>query len=129
MKDKKCIRVLADENQINQCKRDVAGVEDKILQMADLLSLAGNAVRLKLLFLLHKEGQMCPCDLSDVLGMTVPAISQHLRKLKDGGVIKNKKVGQTIFYSIIEKNIQDIVPLIAGLASLKERDSTKIINK
>ena len=115
MKDRNCIRVLADENQINQCKEDVAGVEVRLKQMAAALSLAGNAVRLKILFLLHKEEQMCPCDLSDVLEMTVPAISQHLRKLKDGGLVKDNKVGQTIFYSLVEENVQLILPLLKEL--------------
>jgi DNA-binding transcriptional ArsR family regulator len=115
MKERSCIRVLADENQINQCKQDLAGIEGQIQQMADMLSLAGNAVRLKILLLLHQEGQMCPCDLSDVLEMTVPAISQHLRKLKDGGIIKNKKAGQTIFYSIVEERVQLILPLLKEL--------------
>jgi DNA-binding transcriptional ArsR family regulator len=121
MKERKCIRVLADENQINQCKQDVAGVEAPLKQMAARLSLAGNAVRLKILFLLHQEAQMCPCDLSDVLEMTVPAISQHLRKLKDGGLVKDKKVGQTIFYSLMAENVQLILPLLEELTITSEK--------
>ena len=39
-------------------------------------------------------------DLSDILGMNISAISQHLRKLKDGKIIISKKTGQTIFYSM-----------------------------
>lgn len=122
----KCIRILADENQINQCKKDIAGIQGEVRQMAGLLSLAGNEVRLKILFLLYKEEEMCPCDISDVLDMKVPAISQHLRKLKDGGIIKDKKVGQTIFYSIVEEKAKAILPLIAELASLAKRDKVKI---
>jgi len=70
--------------------------------IASVLNLAGNEVRLKIIFLLDQEREMCPCDLSDVLDMSVPAISQHLRKMKDGGIVKDRKVGQTIFYSIVE---------------------------
>lgn len=118
MKNRNCIRVLADENQIAQCKENIAGVEERLQRMAGALSLAGNAVRLKILFLLHKEEQMCPCDLSDVLEMTFPAISQHLRKLKDGGLVKDKKVGQAIFYSLVEKNVALILPLLKELAGV-----------
>lgn len=100
MNSTKCIRVLADENQIKQCKSDIAELEGKVQHLANLLSLTGNEVRLKILFLLQQEEQMCPCDLSDVLDMTVPAISQHLRKMKDKDLVKSKKVGQTVFYSI-----------------------------
>lgn len=102
MDSTKCIRVLADESQIKQCKADIAAIEGPVQQLAGLLSLAGNEVRLKILFLLQQEEQMCPCDLSDVLEMTVPAISQHLRKMKDKDLVKSKKVGQTVFYTINE---------------------------
>lgn len=121
MKDRNCIRVLADENQIAQSKENIAEVEGRLQQMAGALSLAGNAVRLKILFLLHKEEQMCPCDLSDVLEMTVPAISQHLRKLKDGGLVNAKKVGQTIFYTLVEKNVALILPLLKELAGISNK--------
>ncbi|WP_455566833.1 ArsR/SmtB family transcription factor [Rufibacter sediminis] len=75
-------------------------VNETIQVLANALSLAGNEVRLKILFLLYEEQNLCVCDLSDVLGMNVSAISQHLRKLKDGNIIKSKKTGQTIFYSL-----------------------------
>ena len=97
-----CIRVLADENQIKQCKSDIAAIDEGVQHLSALLSLAGNEVRLKILFLLQQEKQMCPCDLSDVLEMTVPAISQHLRKMKDKNLVQSRKVGQTVFYSINE---------------------------
>lgn len=95
-----CIRVLADPNQIKECKEKIDHVDESIESLASSLSLAGNGVRLKILFLLQEEGQLCVCDLSDILGMNISAISQHLRKLKDGGIITFKKTGQTIFYSM-----------------------------
>lgn len=100
MKQNTCIRVLADVNQINECREKVRNVESSISQLSNSLALAGNEVRLKILFLLQEEGQLCPCDLSDILGMNISAISQHLRKLKDGKIISSKKTGQTIFYSM-----------------------------
>ena len=75
---------------------------------------------LKILYLLHKEGEMCPCDLSDILEISVGGISQHLRKLKDGGIIKDKKVGQTVFYSIVEDNAHIIQPVLESLLTKKE---------
>lgn len=111
MESTKCIRVLADENQIKQCKADVAAIDERVQHLTSLLSLAGNEVRLKILFLLQQEEQMCPCDLSDVLDMTVPAISQHLRKMKDKDLVRSKKVGQTVFYSINEQYQSLLQPL------------------
>jgi DNA-binding transcriptional ArsR family regulator len=95
-----CIRVLADVNQIKECREKIKQVDESVSVLANALALAGNEVRLKILFLLQEEGQLCPCDLSDILGMSVSAISQHLRKLKDGRLIESKKTGQTIFYSV-----------------------------
>lgn len=106
-----CIRVLADASQIKQCREKIKTVDDSIKLLATALSLAGNDVRLKILFLLQEEGQLCPCDLSDILGMNISAISQHLRKLKDGRIIESKKTGQTIFYSITTEYLDILKPI------------------
>lgn len=102
MSTNNCIRVLADPVQIEDCRNSIREIQSHLREAASLLNLAGNEVRLKILFLLRKEQEMCPCDLSDVLDMTVPAISQHLRKMKEGGIVVDRKVGQTIFYSIVD---------------------------
>jgi DNA-binding transcriptional ArsR family regulator len=47
--------------------------------------------------------------------MTVPAISQHLKKLREGGLVTSEKVGQTVFYSLVEDNIQVIKPVLKSL--------------
>ena len=121
----KCIRVLADVNQINQCKEDLSKVENQTKSISNILGLAGNEVRLKILFLLHQEGEMCPCDLSDILNMTVPAISQHLRKLKDGGMVVAKKVGQTVFYSLTGERTHIIKPILRLLGSITKKEVIK----
>jgi len=121
----KCIRVLADVNQIKQCKEDLSRIENQTKLISKVLGLAGNEVRLKILFLLYQEGEMCPCDLSDILTMTVPAVSQHLRKLKDGGMVKDKKVGQTVFYSIMDDNTDIIMPILKNLNRINKKELVK----
>jgi DNA-binding transcriptional ArsR family regulator len=113
-----CIRVLADVNQIAACKQDLERIEPEIEKVASILNLAGNEVRFKILFLIYNEGEMCPCDLSDVLNMTVPAISQHLRKMKDGNLIKDNKVGQTIFYKLIDENVSILYPMLKQMKTI-----------
>lgn len=98
--NKSCIRLLADPIQINNCKSLLADLNTDLTQLAKVLNLAGNEVRLKILLLLKIENELCPCDLSDILGMSVPAVSQHLRKLKDADLIQRRKEGQTIYYSL-----------------------------
>lgn len=116
-KSKSCIRVFADVNQIRQCKKDINSKANQFGNLSKVLGLAGNEVRFKIIYLLNKEGKMCPCDLSDILEMTVPAVSQHLKKLKEGGVIQDKKVAQTIFYSLSNDYKEIVNPLLSLLNS------------
>lgn len=101
-----CIREQADPSQIVNCREKVATNEKSFVQLSSILSLAGNDIRLKILYLLEEEKELCPCDISDILGMSVPAISQHLRKLKDGNIVESRKTGQTIFYSLKMKHLK-----------------------
>tara|TARA_R110002020_G_scaffold386849_1_gene597613 strand:+ start:920 stop:1327 length:408 start_codon:yes stop_codon:yes gene_type:complete len=100
-----CIRVFADKDQINHCRELLQANGSAFGQLSGLLALAGNEVRLKILFLLEEENELCPCDLSDILGMSIPAVSQHLRKLKDKNVIEGRREGQTIFYSLKQEQL------------------------
>ncbi len=95
-----CIRVFADQAQISECKDKLQSNAQAFAQLSNLLALAGNEVRLKIMFLLEEENELCPCDLADILGMSIPAVSQHLRKMKDGNIIEARRSAQTIFYSL-----------------------------
>ena len=95
-----CIRLQGDIEQIKSCREKLKANSKSFLQLGQVLALAGNEVRLKILFLIEEENELCPCDLSDILRMSIPAVSQHLRKLKDGNIIEARKAGQTIFYSL-----------------------------
>jgi len=116
-----CIRVFADIDQINSCKNVLQGIELEIKDLAAAMNLVGNEVRLKILYLISKEEKICVCDLSDILGMNVAAISQHLRKLKDGKLLENEKVGQTIFYSLNKESLDVLSPLF------KHIDKTELV--
>lgn len=105
-----CIRLQADMKQIKSCREKLKANSKSFLQLGQILSLTGNEVRLKILFLLKEENELCPCDLSDILGMSIPAVSQHLRKLKDGNIIEARKDGQTIFYSLRNEHLKILVP-------------------
>lgn len=110
-----CIRIDRDEHQINRCKERVRDVNPSLSELAQILALAGNEVRLKILLLLQEEQKFCVCDLSEVLEMKVPAISQHLRKLKDGGLVYTEREGTVIFYQIspqLKPTLNTILDLI-----------------
>ncbi|MBS1748860.1 MAG: helix-turn-helix transcriptional regulator [Bacteroidetes bacterium] len=105
-----CIRLQADIGQIKSCREKLKANSKAFLQLGQVLALAGNEARLKILFLLEEENELCPCDLSDILRMSIPAVSQHLRKLKDRNIIEARKEGQTIFYSLRSEHLKILRP-------------------
>lgn len=116
MNDKMCIRLFADQEQINNCRRILKKAQRSFTSLSNVLALAGNEVRLKIVYLLEKENELCPCDLADILGMSIPAISQHLRKLKDGNVVEARKEGQTIFYSLSLEHLKILKPFFKHIS-------------
>lgn len=117
MSNQSCIRLYADRKKIDACKERLAAEATPIHQLSNVLALAGNEVRLKIMFLLHEEPELCPCDLSDILGMTVPAVSQHLRKMKDGNIVGSRREGQTLFYSLKSQHL-DLLKVIFNHISI-----------
>jgi DNA-binding transcriptional ArsR family regulator len=111
MNDNTCIRLFADREQIKNCKDKLRTAQKSFVSLSNILALAGSEVRLKIVYLLEEEKQLCPCDLADILGMTIPAVSQHLRKLKDGNLVETRKEGQTIYYSLAQENLKILKPL------------------
>jgi len=98
----KCIRQKVDLQQISRCKNQVAPLEDSFEYASGVMELAGNKVRMKLLYLLQQEKRLCVCDLSTILDMTIPAISQHLKKLKTAGLVSTQREAQTIYYALAD---------------------------
>lgn len=111
MNDNICIRLFADHEQINNCKDKLKTAQKSFASLSNILALAGNEVRLKIVYLLEEENELCVCDLADILEMTIPAVSQHLRKLKDGNILQTRRNGQIIFYSLKEEHLEIVKPL------------------
>lgn len=110
MNDNTCIRLFADQEQIKDCKNKLKTAQKSFASLSNILALAGNEVRLKIVYLLEEEKELCPCNLADILGMSIPAVSQHLRKLKDGNIVETRKEGQTIYYSLTQENLKILKP-------------------
>lgn len=89
--------------------------------LADLLGIAGNIQRLKILYLLHAHKEMCVCDLAEVVELSDSAASQHLRKLKDKNIVKTRRKGQTIYYSLVSNIFTTNVEDMFGLDETKEQ--------
>lgn len=124
MNDNNCIRLFADEVQINNCKRKLKTAQKSFANLSNILALTGNEARLKMLYLLEEETELCPCDLADILGMSIPAVSQHLRKLKDGNIVETRKEGQTIYYSLTHENLKILKPLFKHIKLQTQKRET-----
>jgi DNA-binding transcriptional ArsR family regulator len=99
MKAISCIREKKDQQKIEQYEHLLKENIANFNEISKIVGLIGNDVRLKLVWLIN-EDRFCVCDLADILQMSVPAISQHLRKLKDVGIVETFRNKQTIYYSI-----------------------------
>ncbi|MEK4229695.1 ArsR/SmtB family transcription factor [Solibacillus sp. FSL H8-0538] len=89
--------------------------------MEKQLKAVADANRLKLLACL-KKGEVCVCDFVDVLGISQPAVSQHLRKLKEAGIITERKVGTWKHYRIVEDQTALMVGILQQIAPLSTCD-------
>ncbi|WP_274655440.1 ArsR/SmtB family transcription factor [Paenibacillus humicola] len=87
--------------------------------MADRLKLLSDKTRLTIVALL-KEREMCVCDIVDILETTQPNISQHLKKLKTGGIVNETRRSQWIYYSLHVEDKPYLNDILSRLPSMKE---------
>ena len=83
--------------------------EDEILyDLAELFKIFGDSTRIKILYVLF-ESEMCVCDIAKLLGMTQSAISHQLRSLKQCRLVKARREGKTVFYSLADSHVRAIL--------------------
>lgn len=87
--------------------------------MADQFKLLGDKTRLNIISILLRQ-EACVCHLVEILKTTQPNISQHLRKLKDGGIVREERRGQWIYYSLTIEDKPYIQEALAHLPALGE---------
>jgi ArsR family transcriptional regulator len=88
--------------------------------MLESLKLLSDKSRLTILALL-KEQEMCVCDIVEILETTQPNVSQHLKKLKTGGLINETKRRQWVYYSLNLDDKPYLNEILAQLPSMKDR--------
>ncbi|MCR5256501.1 MAG: metalloregulator ArsR/SmtB family transcription factor [Acetatifactor sp.] len=91
--------------------------EEEIVDLAEFFKIFGDATRLKILYVLYGS-EMCVYDISTFLGMTQSAISHQLRVLKQLDLVKYRRDGKTIYYSLADDHIVTI--LKTGLDHIEE---------
>ncbi|MCG7409395.1 metalloregulator ArsR/SmtB family transcription factor [Paenibacillus sp. ACRRX] len=96
-----------------------------IEEMAEQFKLLGDKTRLKIVTILNQQ-DMCVCQLVELLQTTQPNISQHLRKLKDAGLVQEERRGQWIFYSLQVAEQPHLHDALQYLPKLEEEVQQKI---
>lgn len=88
--------------------RDVLPQEEMLYDLAELFKVFGDSTRIKILYVLL-ESEMCVCDIAELLHMTQSAISHQLRVLKQSSLVKFRRDGKTIFYSLADDHVATIL--------------------
>ena len=101
---------------IHQVETNIPAEED-MYDLADLFKVFGDTTRIKILYVL-RVSEMCVCDIADSLGMTQSAISHQLRVLKQMDLVKNRRDGKAIYYSLADDHIAGILDM--GLEHIQE---------
>lgn len=109
-----CRASIRTNAEIATIRSDLARREDRLERTSRWLEAVKDPTRFKALYLLHRHGALCVCDLANVLGVTSSAISQHLRKLKDMALVTAERRKQTIFHAIADA---DFAAFLDGLTA------------
>ena len=91
--------------------------EDELYDLAELFKVFGDSTRIRILFALFEE-EICVCDLAELLNMTQSAISHQLRILKNAKLVKSRRDGKQIMYSLADDHVNTIIN--QGLEHIEE---------
>ena len=91
--------------------------EEELYDLAELFKVFGDSTRIRILFVLF-EAEVCVCDLAEALNMTQSAVSHQLRILKQNKLVKSRREGKSIFYSLADGHVRTIID--QGLEHIEE---------
>ena len=111
---------MAQPNEIERCGclfvhedtvREVLGGmpdDETLYDLAELFKVFGDSTRIKILYALF-EAELCVCDIAQLLGLTQSAVSHQLRVLKNSRLVKFRREGKTVFYSLADDHVRKII--------------------
>lgn len=91
--------------------------EPRLGHLAQIYKILGDPTRLKMALAL-KSGEMCVCDLAAHLGLSESAVSHQIRRLRDLALVKGRRDGQVLYYSLDDHHIEDLIAM--GLDHVRE---------
>ena len=103
------------EKEFSEAREDIINSiqdqqpDDEILyDLAELFKVFGDSTRIRILFVLF-EAEVCVCDLAEALNMTQSAISHQLKILKQSKLVKSRREGKSIFYSLADGHVRTMI--------------------
>jgi len=102
---------------VNDVKKRMPQDED-IYDLSDFFKVLGDSTRMKIIWALD-ESEMCVCDIAVLLNMTKSAISHQLRALRNASLVKFRKEGKEVYYSLKDQHVRDLYEI--GMEHIKEK--------
>lgn len=103
---------LCDGTEVHEellkCVREGMPPEEKLYDLAELFKVFGDSTRIRILFTLF-EADVCVCDMAEALGMTASAVSHQLKILKNSRLIRSRREGKSVFYSLADDHVRTII--------------------
>lgn len=91
--------------------------DEKLFDLAEIFKVFGDSTRIRIMYALQ-AGEMCVCDISELLGMNQSAISHQLRLLKTHRLVRSRRDGKSVFYALDDEHVGSI--LLQGLSHISE---------
>lgn len=98
-----CAFLCVHEDVVERVQQNLPEME-QLLRLAELFKTFGDGTRIRILYVLL-QAEVCVCDLAALLGMTQSAVSHQLRILKTARLIKARREGKTVFYSLADDHV------------------------
>ena len=102
----RCSCNVVHEDVVDLVKKKMPG-DETLFDLAELFKVFGDTTRVKILFALF-TAEMCVCDITAVLGLTQSAVSHQLRVLKQARLVKCRREGKMVYYSLDDEHVKQI---------------------
>ena len=102
-----CELMHVHEEIVNRVSQEMPD-EDSLFDLSELFKMFGDSTRIRILYCLF-ESEMCVCDIATLLNMTQSAISHQLSVLKKSKLVKSRRSGKTVFYSLADAHVRTII--------------------
>ena len=113
-----CDEFCTHSNVVLKTKRLMPD-EDELYDLAELFKVFGDSTRIKILFALFEQ-EMCVCDIAETLNMTQSAISHQLNILRRSKLVKTRRDGKSVYYSLDDEHVYEIIS--CGIEHISEGD-------